>query len=83
MNVKGQTQNVTLNSQEFRKIFGFQRIQSTDFSLRWQADELEITGQGSGHGVGLCQRGAKTLADGGSTYRDILRTYYPRAHVIN
>lgn len=83
VDVGGHSQSVALNSQEFRRIFGFQRIQSTDFSLRWEADQLEISGRGSGHGVGLCQRGAKSLADEGSSYRDILKTYYPRARVVS
>jgi stage II sporulation protein D len=81
VDVGGQTQSVALNSQEFRRIFGFQRIQSTDFSLRWLADQLEITGRGSGHGVGLCQRGAKSLSQQGLGYQEILKVYYPRARL--
>jgi stage II sporulation protein D len=70
-----------LSAQEFRRIFGFQRVLSADFSLRWMANQLEIDGQGSGHGVGLCQRGSKTLAESGMNHREILKLYYPQAHL--
>lgn len=83
VDIQGKTQSRTLNSQEFRRIFGFEKIQSTDFSLHWQADQLEITGKGSGHGVGLCQRGARSLAEQGLSYREILKVYYPRATLIS
>ena len=35
-----------------------------------------INGEGWGHGVGMSQWGAKILADGGSTYAEILSHYY-------
>jgi stage II sporulation protein D len=79
--VQGKPQNIALNSQEFRRIFGFEKIQSTDFTLRWNPEQLEVSGIGSGHGVGLCQRGARTLAENGSNYRDILKMYYPKATI--
>lgn len=70
---------MNLNSQEFRRIFGFQRVRSTDFSLRWLGDSLEINGTGIGHGVGMCQSGARSLAEEGMRYREILKLYYPNA----
>ncbi len=68
-----------LTSQDFRGLIGFNKVRSTDFSLEWVADVLYIRGQGVGHGVGLCQYGARTLAQSGSSYTDILKLYYPRA----
>src|SRR5438128_664537 len=38
-------------------------------------------GRGSGHGVGLCQWGARARALAGGTYRDILAHYYPGAEI--
>jgi stage II sporulation protein D len=37
---------------------------------------LKLSGRGSGHGVGLCQYGARQLAQAGKAYQEILRTYY-------
>ncbi len=73
------TRSIAVPAQEFRRIFGFQKIQSADFTLRWFGEELKINGKGSGHGVGLCQTGSRALAEGGMGYRDILKLYYPRA----
>jgi len=43
------------------------------------AGELVLSGRGWGHGVGLCQMGAKTLAEQGKTAEAILAVYYPGA----
>lgn len=40
-------------------------------------------GQGSGHGVGLSQYGAKAMALGGASYREILQRYYTDSSVQN
>lgn len=41
-----------------------------------------FTGHGWGHGVGLCQYGAKQLGELGYTYKQILDFYYPGAEII-
>lgn len=76
-----ETKRVVMNSQQFRKLIGFDRLRSTAFSLRWIGDQLLITGTGLGHGVGLCQLGARALAEEGMNYRDILKLYYPKANL--
>jgi stage II sporulation protein D len=45
------------------------------------AGELVLYGRGWGHGVGLCQMGAKTLAEKGLTAEAIVAVYYPGAVV--
>jgi stage II sporulation protein D len=71
-----------MNAQEFRKIMGFEKIRSSDFSLRWLGRQMKIEGSGLGHGVGLCQTGAKGLAIEGMNYREILKLYYPKAKLL-
>ena len=61
----------------FRKAIGYGVIKSTNFELTVSGDEAVITGFGSGHGVGLCQWGAKQRALDGFSYREILAYYYP------
>ncbi len=39
---------------------------------------ITLEGDGSGHGRGMSQYGAYSAARQGATYREILRTYYPR-----
>lgn len=41
-----------------------------------------IRGQGFGHGVGLCQYGAKAMGVAGASPRDILVRYYPGADLV-
>ncbi len=40
---------------------------------------IEFIGAGSGHGVGLCQWGARVQAQKGRSYEQILRFYFPGA----
>lgn len=42
---------------------------------------FEFSGLGWGHGVGMCQWGAKVMAERGKDYTAILRYYYPGAAV--
>ncbi len=38
--------------------------------------QIRISGAGYGHGVGMCQEGAKALAKLGRSYKDIIAFYY-------
>jgi stage II sporulation protein D len=44
---------------------------------RYQVSGLTFDGAGSGHGVGLCQRGAEQMGSNGRSYHEILAFYYP------
>src|SRR5205807_8997801 len=37
---------------------------------------------GEGHGIGLCQAGAKAMAEAGADFREILTHYYPNTLTI-
>lgn len=43
---------------------------------------FEFSGSGYGHGVGLCQWGARAMALEGRDYRQILAHYFPGARVV-
>jgi SpoIID/LytB domain protein len=43
--------------------------------------QIRITGAGYGHGVGMCQEGAKALARLGRSYKEILAFYYRSSSV--
>jgi stage II sporulation protein D len=40
-----------------------------------------VSGVGSGHGVGLCQRGAVGMARSGKDFRLILANYFPNTTI--
>ena len=62
----------------FRKIIGYGNVRSGIFSITKKGSSFYFKGQGWGHGVGLCQYGAKTMAENGLKYHDILYHYYPK-----
>jgi len=68
---------ITLTGDQFRKAIGYNVIKSTNFTVRVENGEAGFSGLGNGHGVGLCQWGAKQRALDGFGYAEILSYYYP------
>lgn len=68
--------NLALGGNEFRMLFPGQTIKSMHFRAQRSGSNLILHGNGWGHGVGMCQWGAKGLADRGLNYRRILSYYY-------
>ncbi|MBH0199162.1 MAG: SpoIID/LytB domain-containing protein [Nitrospira sp.] len=66
-----------LRGEELRKAVGYTVIPSTQFTIDSIGEEVMLSGYGAGHAVGLCQWGAKELAQLGYSYASILRYYYP------
>ncbi|MCL5023182.1 MAG: SpoIID/LytB domain-containing protein [Nitrospirae bacterium] len=62
---------------ELRKLLGWSRLPSTNFTMKEEADAVTFTGKGYGHGVGLCQWSALQMAREGKNYREILSFFYP------
>ena len=74
-------QTVFIRSNDFRKIVGFDSIKSTWFNVGIRGNYVGFAGRGFGHGVGMCQWGAKGMAEAGKSYREILKFYYPGAKI--
>lgn len=66
-----------LRGEDLRKVVGYSTLPSTRFEVEAAAQDLIFRGFGSGHGVGMCQWGAKQLAELGYSFRTILAYYYP------
>jgi stage II sporulation protein D len=66
-----------LKAAEFRKAAGYANVRSLKMEIVPIAGEWRITGDGWGHGVGMCQFGANGMARRGAGYREILARYYP------
>lgn len=73
---------VSVPAVAFRKLVGYGVIKSTNFEVKSVDGDFEFVGVGYGHGVGLCQRGAKQRAEEGFTYREILYHYYPGTELM-
>ena len=64
----------TLSGKTVRSVLG---LRSTNFSVEFVDGYFVVTTVGYGHGVGLSQEGANTLAQNGADYHTILAHYYP------
>lgn len=65
----------------FRKMLGWKKLPSTNFTVRLQGNSVVFEGRGYGHGVGLCQWGALEMAKKGKKYREIISYYYPQTTI--
>jgi SpoIID/LytB domain protein len=59
------------------RVLGWQSVKSTLFDVGQSATGYVLTGRGSGHGVGLCIRGAVNRGRAGAGRADILAAYFP------
>ncbi len=53
-----------------------ENLKSTWFDVKVSGNDIQFSGRGYGHGVGMCQIGATTKARMGQTYAQILSYYY-------
>lgn len=72
-----------ISGEQFRKAIGYGFIKSTRFTLKNSKNEISFSGSGNGHGVGLCQWGAKQRALAGFDCGEILSYYYPGTELKN
>jgi stage II sporulation protein D len=68
---------LVLRGEELRKAVGYTIIPSTQFAIEFIGQDLVLSGFGAGHAVGMCQWGAKELAELGYSFSTILQYYYP------
>jgi len=61
---------------------GWGKAPGLRFSWIRQGEWIQFTSTGAGHGVGLCQHGAATMARQGVSYRDILHHYFLKASLM-
>ena len=71
--IVGTKRTLKLAGTELRRKFS---LPSTLFDMKLEGDAVIFTGYGSGHGVGMAQKGAKSYAENGWTYDKILAHYY-------
>ena len=72
-----------LRGEDLRKAIGYTVVPSTQFTIESIGQDIVLAGYGAGHAVGLCQWGAKELAELGYSFSSILRYYYPGTELQN
>jgi stage II sporulation protein D len=72
--------NCTWTGNEARQKFD---LRSTAFTVKYTGESFQFTVTGYGHGVGMSQYGANTMALEGSNYEEILTHYYVGAELTD
>ncbi|HEY1975581.1 MAG TPA: SpoIID/LytB domain-containing protein [Candidatus Baltobacteraceae bacterium] len=75
INVKGSTFRIAVGPRVLRSLL------IGTFRLDGPSETLAVEGAGLGHGVGLCQWGARGMALAGRSAREILALYFPGTQV--
>lgn len=79
----GRIDTIIINNKSFKgtEVRTKLGLKSTDFEISILSSNIEITTKGYGHGVGMSQYGANTLANEGKTYEEILKHYYQNINI--
>jgi stage II sporulation protein D len=77
--VRGTAGTVTLRGNDLRRLVGYDTLKSTLFAASVSKSTVRFVGRGYGHGVGLDQWSAKTMAEQGYRAQQIVAYYYPGA----
>lgn len=64
---------VSVKGSDMRALFG---LKSTNFTLLYDNGKMKFRTRGYGHGVGMSQYGARSMALSGKNYEEILKSYY-------
>lgn len=72
--------NVNLSGTEIRNIFG---LKSAKFEIKIQDNNVKFNVIGYGHGVGMSQTGADSMAKQGKSYEEIIKHYYTNVEIMN
>lgn len=71
--------NTLIEGEDLRRLLG---LSSSNFEIGYTEDKLIFYVKGAGHGIGLSQKGANTMAKKGSTYEEILKYYFQGTHLV-
>ncbi|MBQ6840894.1 MAG: stage II sporulation protein D [Bacilli bacterium] len=84
-NDANRVESININNKNFtglsiRKLLD---LRSTDFEFKVSDNNVDITTYGYGHGVGMSQYGANTMAKDGYNYDKILKHYYTGVEITS
>lgn len=72
--------NIQISGVETRTIFG---LRSANFTVNIEGDNVTFDVLGYGHGVGMSQTGADSMAKMGNDYEAIIKHYYTGVEIEN
>ena len=74
---------LTIKGKDFREAIGPNVLKSNNYEVQMQGYYVNFIGKGWGHGVGLCQWGARGMALEQFNYQKILTYYYPGSDITD
>ena len=77
--MRGTAGTAVLRGNEFRRLLGYDTLKSTLFAVAVDDGAARFAGRGYGHGVGMDQSIAKTMALLGYGGRQIVEYFFPGA----
>ena len=72
--------NINLSGVEIRNLIG---LRSTNFTFKIDGENIVFSVIGYGHGVGMSQTGADSMAKNGSNYEEIVKHFYTGVEIVN
>lgn len=72
--------NLNLSGVELRTILG---LKSANFEVAIDNDNIKFKVTGYGHGVGMSQTGADSMANEGKNYEEIIKHFYTGVEIVN
>ena len=72
--------NLNFSGVEVRSMLG---LKSANFSVNIEGDNIKFSVIGYGHGVGMSQTGADSMAKQGSNYEEIIKHFYTGVEVVD
>lgn len=72
--------NLELQGTEIRNIFG---LKSAKFEINIEGENIKFNVLGYGHGVGMSQTGADSMAKEQKGYEEIIKHYYTSVEIVN
>lgn len=72
--------NLELSGVEVRTILG---LKSANFIILIEGGSVKLKVTGYGHGVGMSQTGADSMAKSGSNYEEIIKHFYTGVEIVN
>ena len=72
--------NLNLSGVEVRTLLG---LKSANFEVNIEGDNIKFSVKGYGHGVGMSQTGADSMAKAGSNYEQIVKHFYTDVEIVD
>ena len=72
--------NKNLSGVEVRALF---KLKSANFICEIDGENIKFSVKGYGHGVGLSQTGADSMAKSGANYKDIINHFYANVQIVS